>query len=42
DMLPNLKCFSLKSYFQFQQYEQIPLLLHRMPYLKHLTLSIFV
>ncbi|CAF2179596.1 unnamed protein product [Rotaria magnacalcarata] len=28
DMLPNLKCFSLKSYFQFQQYEQIPLLLH--------------
>ncbi|CAF5123591.1 unnamed protein product, partial [Rotaria magnacalcarata] len=23
DKLPNLKCFSLKTYFQFQQYDQI-------------------
>ncbi|CAF2191613.1 unnamed protein product [Rotaria magnacalcarata] len=36
-MLPNLKCFSLKSYFRFQQYEQIPSLLRRMLYLEHLT-----
>ncbi|CAF4076435.1 unnamed protein product [Rotaria magnacalcarata] len=38
DMLPNLKCFSLESYFQFQQYKKIPSLLRRMPYLEHLTL----
>ncbi|CAF1534300.1 unnamed protein product [Rotaria magnacalcarata] len=37
-MLPNLKCFSLESYFQFQQYKKIPSLLRRMPYLEHLTL----
>ncbi|CAM2727821.1 unnamed protein product [Rotaria socialis] len=42
DMLPNLNCFSLKSYFQFQQYEQIPLLLRRMPYLKHVTLYLCI
>ncbi|CAM2725543.1 unnamed protein product [Rotaria socialis] len=42
DMLPNLKCFSLKSYFRFQQYEQIPSLLRRMPYLEHLTLYLCI
>ncbi|CAF4261200.1 unnamed protein product [Rotaria magnacalcarata] len=40
DTLPNLKCFSLKSYFRFQQYDLIPSLLRRMPYLEHLTLYI--
>ncbi|CAM4846643.1 unnamed protein product [Rotaria magnacalcarata] len=42
DRLPNLKCFSIKSYFQFQQYERIPSLLRRMPYLKHLTLYLCI
>ncbi|CAM4803216.1 unnamed protein product [Rotaria magnacalcarata] len=42
DMLPNLKCFSLKSYFRFQQYEQIPSLLRRMLYLEHLTLYLCI
>ncbi|CAF3342304.1 unnamed protein product, partial [Rotaria socialis] len=42
DMLPNLKCFSLESYFQFQQYEKIPSLLRRMPYLEHLTLYLSI
>ncbi|CAF4019925.1 unnamed protein product [Rotaria magnacalcarata] len=40
DTLPNLKCFSLKSYFRFQQYDLIPSLLRCMPYLEHLTLYI--
>ncbi|CAF2163161.1 unnamed protein product [Rotaria magnacalcarata] len=42
DMLPNLKCFSLKSYFRHQQYEKIPSLLRRMPYLEHLTLYLYI
>ncbi|CAF3378951.1 unnamed protein product [Rotaria socialis] len=42
DMLPNLKCFSLKSFFKFQQYEQIPSLIRRMPYLEHLTLYLCI
>ncbi|CAF1526159.1 unnamed protein product [Rotaria magnacalcarata] len=42
DMLPNLKCFSLKSYFRNQQYEKIPSLLRRMPYLEHLTLYLSI
>ncbi|CAM4949413.1 unnamed protein product, partial [Rotaria socialis] len=41
-MLPNLKCFSLKSYFRHQQYEKIPSLLRRMPYLEHLTLYLSI
>ncbi|CAM4834568.1 unnamed protein product [Rotaria magnacalcarata] len=42
DKLPNLKCFSLKTYFQFQQYDQILSLLRRMSYLESLTLYICV
>ncbi|CAF4325880.1 unnamed protein product, partial [Adineta steineri] len=38
DNLPNLKCFSLKSFYKFKQYDKIVSLLHRMPYLKKLTL----
>ncbi|CAF4429657.1 unnamed protein product, partial [Rotaria magnacalcarata] len=40
--LPNLKCFSLKSYFRFQQYDLIPSLLRHMPYLEHLTLYLCI
>ncbi|CAF1389701.1 unnamed protein product, partial [Rotaria sp. Silwood1] len=38
DKLFNLKCFSLKSFFQFQQYDKIVSLLRRMSNLEKLTL----
>ncbi|CAF1589150.1 unnamed protein product, partial [Adineta steineri] len=38
DNLPNLKCFSLKSFYRFKQYDKIVSLLHRMLYLEKLTL----
>ncbi|CAF3643157.1 unnamed protein product [Rotaria socialis] len=37
-----MKCFSLKTYFRFQQYDQILSLLHRISYLESLTLYICV
>ncbi|CAF1125438.1 unnamed protein product [Rotaria magnacalcarata] len=40
--LPNLKWFSLKSYFRFQYYDLIPSLLRRMPYLENLTLYLCI
>ncbi|CAF1325546.1 unnamed protein product [Rotaria sordida] len=38
DKLFNLKCFSLKSFFRFKQYDKIVSLLRRMPNLEKLTL----
>ncbi|CAF4142081.1 unnamed protein product, partial [Adineta steineri] len=42
DQLLNLKCFSLKSSYPFQQYGKVVLLLRRMPNLEKLTLNISV
>ncbi|CAF4789298.1 unnamed protein product [Rotaria sp. Silwood1] len=38
DKLFNLKCFSLESFYRFQQYDKIVSLLRRMSYLEKLTL----
>ncbi|CAF0787306.1 unnamed protein product [Adineta steineri] len=42
DKLLNLKCFSLKSSYPFQEYDKIVLLLRRMSNLEKLTLNISV
>ncbi|CAF1495979.1 unnamed protein product [Adineta steineri] len=42
DNLPNLKCFSLKSFLRFKQYDKIVSLLHRMPFLEKLSLYLRV
>ncbi|CAF3995893.1 unnamed protein product, partial [Adineta steineri] len=42
DQLLNLKCFSLKLFHSFQQYDKIALLLRRMSNLEKLTLNIFI
>ncbi|CAF1591186.1 unnamed protein product, partial [Adineta steineri] len=42
DKLMNLKCFSLKSFCPFHQYDKIVLLLRRMPNLEKLTLNISI
>ncbi|CAF0910564.1 unnamed protein product [Rotaria sordida] len=42
DKLPNMKCFSLKSFFRFRQLDQILSLLRRMSYLENLTLYLLI
>ncbi|CAF1381632.1 unnamed protein product [Adineta steineri] len=42
DKLLNLKCFSLKSFYPFQQYDKIILLLRRMSNLEKLTLNLSI
>ncbi|CAF4928919.1 unnamed protein product [Rotaria sp. Silwood1] len=42
DKLFNLKCFSLKSFFRFKQYDKIVSLLRHMSYLEKLTLYLSI